>query len=58
MRILHPGFIVTVTALLDGKSAPSEDEVRIALAGNICRCTGYSQILDAVAAVASGKESA
>ena len=51
-----PGFIVTVTALLEENPAPSEDEVRLALAGNICRCTGYSQILDAVAGVVSGKE--
>ena len=53
-----PGFIVTVTALLEENPAPSEDEVRLALAGNICRCTGYSQILDAVAGVVSGKERA
>ena len=53
-----PGFIVTVAALLENNPAPSEDEVRIALAGNICRCTGYSQILDAVEVVVSGEERA
>lgn len=51
-----PGFIVTITALLEHDPAPSQDDVHLALAGNICRCTGYSQILDAVAGAASGKE--
>ena len=50
-----PGFIVTVVALLAANPAPDEDEVRIALVGNICRCTGYSQILDAVEGVVSRK---
>ena len=44
-----PGFVVTLTALLRATARPTEDEVRNALSGNICRCTGYSQILDAVA---------
>jgi carbon-monoxide dehydrogenase small subunit len=43
-----PGFVMTVTALLNDNPHPTEDEVRVALAGNICRCTGYSQIVDAV----------
>jgi len=51
-----PGFIVTITALLEHDPAPSQDDVRLALAGNICRCTGYGQILDAVAGAAGGKE--
>ncbi len=51
-----PGFIVTITALLEHDPAPSQDDARLALAGNICRCTGYSQILDAVAGAVSGKE--
>ena len=51
-----PGFIVTITALLEHDPAPSQGDVRVALAGNICRCTGYSQILDAVAGAVSGKE--
>ena len=53
-----PGFIVTITALLEEDPAPSQDDVRVALAGNICRCTGYSQILDAVVVATGGKESA
>jgi carbon-monoxide dehydrogenase small subunit len=50
-----PGFIATVVAVLRENPSPSEAEVRTALAGNICRCTGYSQILDAVAATVSGR---
>jgi len=43
-----PGMIVTAVALLRENPKPSEDEVRRALAGNLCRCTGYRQIIDAV----------
>jgi carbon-monoxide dehydrogenase small subunit len=43
-----PGFLVVLTALLDANPQPSQDEVLEAIAGNICRCTGYSTILDAV----------
>lgn len=50
-----PGFIATVVAVLRENPSPSEAEVRTALAGNICRCTGYSQILDAVAATVTGR---
>jgi carbon-monoxide dehydrogenase small subunit len=46
-----PGFVMTITALLARNPHPSEAEVRMAIAGNICRCTGYRQILDAVAEV-------
>lgn len=45
-----PGFLMTLTALLAENPAPGPDEVRHALAGNICRCTGYRHILEAVAA--------
>jgi carbon-monoxide dehydrogenase small subunit len=44
-----PGFVMTITALLDRNPSPTRDQVRTAIAGNICRCTGYRQILDAVA---------
>jgi aerobic carbon-monoxide dehydrogenase small subunit len=47
-----PGFLVTLTALLEENPDPSEDEIRVAVAGNICRCTGYTQIVQAVQAVA------
>ncbi|MGI8421622.1 MAG: (2Fe-2S)-binding protein [Gaiellaceae bacterium] len=49
-----PGMLVSATALLAAKPEPSEDEVRIALAGNLCRCTGYDGIVKAVLAVARG----
>jgi aerobic carbon-monoxide dehydrogenase small subunit len=43
-----PGLIVAVTDLLQHVPSPSEAEVREALSGNLCRCTGYQKILDAV----------
>lgn len=52
-----PGFVVTLTALLRATARPSDDQVRNALAGNICRCTGYSQILDAVTTAVAEKGS-
>jgi aerobic-type carbon monoxide dehydrogenase small subunit (CoxS/CutS family) len=47
-----PGMLVSATALLAGNPAPSENEVRIALSGNLCRCTGYEGIVKAVLSVA------
>ncbi len=46
--ICTPGFLVTAKALLDKNPHPSRAEVREALAGNLCRCTGYQKIVDAV----------
>lgn len=43
-----PGFIVSVKALLDRSPHPSAEEVEEAISGNICRCTGYTKIFDAV----------
>ena len=43
-----PGFMMQATALLADNPAPTEAEVRDALSGNICRCTGYESILDGV----------
>ena len=43
-----PGFVVSVTALLDENPRPSEVEIREALSGNLCRCTGYQGIVRAV----------
>lgn len=43
-----PGMIISTKALLDEKSDPSEDEIRDALSKNLCRCTGYVKIVDAV----------
>jgi aerobic-type carbon monoxide dehydrogenase small subunit (CoxS/CutS family) len=45
-----PGILLTAKALLDRNPHPSRDDVRQALAGNLCRCTGYLQIFDAVEA--------
>lgn len=43
-----PGMIMAAKALLDRQPHPTRDEVKAALAGNLCRCTGYLQIIDAV----------
>ena len=43
-----PGFIMTVKHLLENNSDPSENEIRQALSGNLCRCTGYEQMYQAV----------
>ena len=43
-----PGILLTAEALLAATAAPPRDEVREALAGNLCRCTGYTKILEAV----------
>jgi len=45
-----PGMIMSAKALLDENPNPTEEEIRHALAGNFCRCTGYVQIVDAVKA--------
>jgi carbon-monoxide dehydrogenase small subunit len=45
-----PGILVTAKALLDGNPHPSRDQIREALSGNLCRCTGYLQIFEAVEA--------
>jgi len=44
----QPGMILSARALLDESPAPSRAEIRAALAGNLCRCTGYTQIVQAV----------
>jgi carbon-monoxide dehydrogenase small subunit len=49
-----PGMLISATALLERNPAPTEDEIRIALSGNLCRCTGYDGIVKAVQAAASG----
>jgi aerobic-type carbon monoxide dehydrogenase small subunit (CoxS/CutS family) len=47
-----PGMLISATALLASEPRPTEDEVRIALSGNLCRCTGYDGIVKAVLEVA------
>jgi carbon-monoxide dehydrogenase small subunit len=49
-----PGMLVSATSLLRSNPDPSEADVRIALAGNLCRCTGYDGIVRAVRSVAAG----
>jgi carbon-monoxide dehydrogenase small subunit len=48
-----PGMLISATALLASTPAPTEDEVRIGLSGNLCRCTGYDGIVKAVLDVAA-----
>ncbi len=43
-----PGMIVSAKALLDENASPTQDEIRDALAGNLCRCTGYTKMIEAV----------
>lgn len=47
-----PGFVVSVTAFLRDHPDPSDDDIRVALSGNLCRCTGYQGIINAVRAAA------
>jgi carbon-monoxide dehydrogenase small subunit len=47
-----PGMLLSAAALLDTNPDPNEDEINEAIAGNLCRCTGYKQIIEAVLAAA------
>jgi len=47
-----PGILMTMTAFLEENPSPTEEEVREALSGNLCRCTGYQNIVDAVMSAA------
>jgi carbon-monoxide dehydrogenase small subunit len=49
-----PGMLISATALLRTNPDPTDDEVRLALSGNLCRCTGYGGIVQAVRSVAAG----
>ncbi|HST61874.1 MAG TPA: 2Fe-2S iron-sulfur cluster-binding protein [Longimicrobium sp.] len=54
-----PGILMSAAALLEENTAPTRDEIKDALSGNLCRCTGYTKILDAVemaAATLRGEE--
>jgi carbon-monoxide dehydrogenase small subunit len=50
-----PGMLISATALLEQNPRPTEDEIRKALQGNICRCTGYVNIVEAVKAAAGDR---
>ncbi|MBA7704767.1 4-hydroxybenzoyl-CoA reductase subunit gamma [subsurface metagenome] len=49
-----PGMLMTAKALLDKNPCPSREEIREAISGNLCRCTGYQKIVDAIEAVGKG----
>ncbi|MCL5266170.1 MAG: (2Fe-2S)-binding protein [Chloroflexi bacterium] len=49
------GMILSAKALLDENPHPTEEEIRKGIAGNLCRCTGYAKIVEAISAVAEGK---
>jgi carbon-monoxide dehydrogenase small subunit len=53
-----PGLLVAAHDLLERQAAPSDAEIREALAGNLCRCTGYEKILDAVRLAAARRQAA
>ena len=50
-----PGMLMTARELLERNPSPDEQEIRDALSGNLCRCTGYQHIVDAVQAVGNGR---
>lgn len=50
-----PGFILSAKALLDVNPHPTRDEIKTAIAGNLCRCTGYTAIVEAIEAVAGSR---
>jgi carbon-monoxide dehydrogenase small subunit len=50
-----PGMVLAGEALLAHNARPTRDEIRTALSGNLCRCTGYQQIVDAIEATAAGR---
>ncbi len=54
--ICTPGMLISATALLHENHRPSRDEIKESIAGNLCRCTGYMKILDAIAAAANKME--
>lgn len=49
------GMILTAKALLDENPSPSEEEIKLVMSGNLCRCTGYVRIVAAIRSVANGK---
>ena len=53
-----PGFVVSVTAFLDANPSPTDRQIREALSGNLCRCTGYQGIINAVRLVAAAAATA
>jgi carbon-monoxide dehydrogenase small subunit len=54
--ICTPGMLMSAEAFLASGAAPTEDAIREAIAGNLCRCTGYTKIIDAIALAASRRD--
>jgi len=52
--ICTPGMLMSAHAYLEQGGAPVDEDIREAIAGNLCRCTGYTKIIDAIAAAAAG----
>ena len=52
-----PGMLLAAKNLLDEKITPSIDEIKVAISGNLCRCTGYTKIIEAIESVANGEKS-
>ncbi|HOJ71754.1 MAG TPA: (2Fe-2S)-binding protein [Syntrophorhabdaceae bacterium] len=50
-----PGMIMSAKALLDEKKNPTDEDIKEAIEGNLCRCTGYVMIIDAIKSVAAGR---
>ena len=48
MRLLHPGILMTAKALLDQEPDATRERIKEAISGNLCRCTGYQQIFEAI----------
>jgi len=53
--ICTPGMLMSAQAYLDAGGGPDDDAIRDAIAGNLCRCTGYTKIIEAIALAASGR---
>ena len=56
--ICTPGMLMAARAYLDAGGGPDDDAIREAIAGNLCRCTGYTKIIEAIARAASGARTA
>jgi len=54
--ICTPGMLIAARALLDVSPQPTSDEIREAIAGNLCRCTGYTRIIEAIQQTATGQQ--
>jgi carbon-monoxide dehydrogenase small subunit len=53
-----PGIVISAVALLNRNNTPTDDEIRHAIAGNLCRCTGYDKIVEAIRSVAHPSQAA